>query len=140
MEQHVVVIGAGYAGLTAALRVSRRHRVTLIDPRTEFSERIRLHEVAAGRVAASVPLGELVAGRDITTVAATVVALDPVGRKVTLDDGLVVGYDRLVYALGSRTDTAGVPGVAAHAYTVERAGELSARLAQGGGTVAVVGG
>ncbi|MQS15878.1 FAD-dependent oxidoreductase [Streptomyces kaniharaensis] len=140
MQQHVVVIGAGYAGLTAALRVSRRHRVTLIDPRTEFSERIRLHEVAAGRAAASVPLGELVAGRDVTTVAARVVALDPDGRTVTLDDGVVVGYDRLVYALGSRTDTAGVPGVAEHAYTVERAGELSARLAQGGGTLAVVGG
>ncbi|MBD0741201.1 NAD(P)/FAD-dependent oxidoreductase [Streptomyces sp. CBMA152] len=140
MKRHVVVIGAGYAGLTAALRVSNRHHVTLIDSKSRFTERIRLHEVAAGHTNASVPLGDLVAGRDIETVTAHITSIAPDYHAVHLHDGTVITYDVLVYALGSRTDTTKVPGARDHTYTVERAVELSRRLAAGTGTVAVVGG
>ncbi|WP_371677525.1 NAD(P)/FAD-dependent oxidoreductase [Streptomyces sp. NBC_01276] len=139
-KQHVVVVGAGYAGLTAALRVSRGHRVTLVDPKEAFTERIRLHETAAGLPSTQVPLGELTAGRDIELVRARAAAIDPEGRRVVLDDGTALSYDRLVYALGSATDTTRVPGAAEHAYPLERAGELARRMAGGTGTVTVVGG
>ncbi|OLZ72326.1 hypothetical protein AVW11_04300 [Streptomyces amritsarensis] len=139
-KQHVVVVGAGYAGVTAALRVSRRHRVTLVDPKECFTERIRLHELAAGRVGAPVALRDLVAGREIDTVKATATSIDPDARTVLLDSGTTLTYDRLVYALGSSTDTTGVPGIGEHAYTLEQARELSDRLSRGSGTVTVVGG
>ncbi|GAA2094319.1 FAD-dependent oxidoreductase [Streptomyces albiaxialis] len=137
--RHVVVIGGGYAGLTAALRVSRSHRVTLIDATGTFIERIRLHERVAGRPGASVPLADLVAGRAVTTVTARVTALDPDRRTVGTHDGREFAYDRLVYALGSRTDTSRVPGANEHAYTLEHAAELNGRLLDGR-KVAVVGG
>ncbi|MGW2269712.1 NAD(P)/FAD-dependent oxidoreductase [Streptomyces yangpuensis] len=147
-KQHVVVVGAGYAGVTAALRVSRRHQVTLVDPKECFTERIRLHEMAAGRTGPPVALRDLVAGREINTVRATATSIDPGARTVLLDSGTTLTYDRLVYALGSSTDTTRVPGIAEHAYTLEQAQELSARLARGSGsgtgtrsgTVTVVGG
>ncbi|MFD9082747.1 NAD(P)/FAD-dependent oxidoreductase [Streptomyces erythrochromogenes] len=139
-KQHVVVVGAGYAGVTAALRVSRRHRVTLVDRKECFTERIRLHEMAAGRAGTPVVLRELVAGREINTVKAAVTSIDPGARTVLLDSGTTLTYDRLVYALGSSTDTTCVPGIGEHAYTLEQTQELSDRLSRGSGTVTVVGG
>lgn len=45
----VVVLGGGYAGTMAALRLAPYARVTLVDPSDRFTERVRLHELAAGR-------------------------------------------------------------------------------------------
>ena len=46
----IVVIGGGYAGVLAANRLQAHPdvTVTLINPRPEFVERIRLHQLAAG--------------------------------------------------------------------------------------------
>ena len=61
----VVVIGAGYAGAIATNRFlacldeseCARIRVTVMNPRAEFVERIRLHELAAGsRDSVAMPL------------------------------------------------------------------------------------
>ncbi|MEV5496597.1 FAD-dependent oxidoreductase [Nonomuraea fuscirosea] len=135
----ILVIGAGYAGLTTALRLDRTHRITLISADSSFRQRIRLHELAAGRPSVTIPLAELTAGTGIATVQARVSGIDPQARRVRTDDGRVFPYDTLVYALGSGTDVS-APGVAEHAYTAETAGELRARLEAGGGEVAVVGG
>ena len=137
--EDIVVIGAGYAGMTAALRLAPRHRVTLIDEKDSFVERIRLHEFASGRPSVTMPLAELTEGTGITTVTARVTGLDPHARTVRTQDGRSFRYTTLVYALGSTTDVS-APGVAEYAYTVERATELRKRLADGPGTVAVVGG
>jgi NADH dehydrogenase len=50
-----VCVGAGYAGVSCAVRLARRTRgtgtsVALVDPRPYFVERIRLHEDVAGEV------------------------------------------------------------------------------------------
>ncbi|SFB60152.1 NADH dehydrogenase, FAD-containing subunit [Amycolatopsis marina] len=136
---HVVVLGAGYAGLTTALRLGRGQRVTIVDTAADFTERIRLHEYVAGRPSVSIPLTEFTKGRDIATVRDTVTAIDPERRTVHTGGGREITYDILVYALGSRTDTR-TPGVAEHAFTVENASELRERVRAGAGSVAVVGG
>ncbi|MFI6298036.1 NAD(P)/FAD-dependent oxidoreductase [Nonomuraea sp. NPDC050790] len=135
----IVVIGAGYAGMTAALRLDRNHTITLISAADSFTERVRLHERAAGRPSVSTPLAELTRGTGIRTVEGVVTAVDADIRTVTLADGREFGYDTLVYALGSFTD-ASVPGVADHAFAAENAPGLAERLRAGGGRLAVVGG
>lgn len=138
-KQNIVIIGAGYAGLTTALRLDRKHRITLISADSHLTQRIRLHELAAGRPEVTVPLKELTKDTGITTVRGRVNAIDLDGKRVHTEDGREFAYDTLVYALGSRTDT-GVPGVAEHAYTAEQAGDLRARLDGGSGELVVVGG
>ena len=64
-EIRVVVLGAGYAGMIATNRFlgsltgpeRQRTSVTVVNPRSEFVERIRLHELAAGsRTSVTIPL------------------------------------------------------------------------------------
>jgi NADH dehydrogenase FAD-containing subunit len=134
----VVVIGAGYAGMAAAAqlgaRVKRRTdvRVTLVNPQERFTERMRLHMTATGQRLAALSIPDLLAGTGVRFERGWVTALDPATETVRIDDERVLPYDTLVYALGGVADTAAVPGVEDHAYTlnsVHDAGLLSERLA-----------
>ncbi|CAM5493402.1 NAD(P)/FAD-dependent oxidoreductase [Streptomyces abikoensis] len=149
----IVVLGAGYAGLTAALRLALNPRlaVTLIDPSDHFTERVRLHQLTACRPEMSVahPLSSLLRGTRIRHIAARAVDLDLAGRQLRTDDGRSLSYERLVYALGSVTDTRGTQdtqdiqatqATQERAYTAESAAELGKRLLDGPGRLAVVGG
>ncbi|MFJ9699662.1 NAD(P)/FAD-dependent oxidoreductase [Streptomyces fradiae] len=157
MQQHrIVVLGAGYAGASAAGRLARRlHRqdvaLTLVNAEPDFVERVRLHQLAAGQELRPRPLREMFGGTGVELRVARVTAVD-VDRKtvaVTGADGAAreeIAYDTLVYALGSQWDHGGVPGVAEHAHDVaSRAGALRLRdrlaaLAAGRPVVVVGGG
>lgn len=101
--QHVIVIGAGYVGLMCALQLAPAVRVTLVDPAGYFTERVRSHERAAGRPDITHPLSGFLGPAGITHLPARVTALVPGAREIRTDDGHVLRYDRLVYALGTRT-------------------------------------
>ncbi|MFG3000522.1 NAD(P)/FAD-dependent oxidoreductase [Streptomyces sp. NPDC048340] len=155
MEHRIVVLGAGYTGATAAGRLAKRLRpedvrITLVNPESDFVERVRLHQLAAGQDLAPRPFGEMFAGTGVELKLARVASVD-VDRKtvtVTAANGLgqeELGYDTLVYALGSGWNDGGVPGTAEHAHEVaSRPGalRLRERLAalDAGRPVVVVGG
>jgi NADH:quinone reductase (non-electrogenic) len=109
----VVVIGGGYAGALAASRLTRRDdvTVTLINPRPKFVERIRLHQLVGGSHGAVVDYREVLAER-VRLVVDTVTRIDAAGRSVTLATGGAVGYDYLIYAVGSASADHGVAGAA----------------------------
>ena len=101
---NIVVLGGGYAGLTAAARLAEAGMApTLIDAKDEFVERIRLHEVAAGSTPRSLPYAPFLAARGGTFRRAQVAALDADRHTLRLSDGDRVTYDVLVYAVGSAT-------------------------------------
>ncbi|MFF7988266.1 NAD(P)/FAD-dependent oxidoreductase [Kitasatospora xanthocidica] len=141
-RKRIVVLGAGYAGLTAAKGAGRHHHVTLVAPEERLLHRIRQHEAAAGRGRDWPAIGELARGRSIEHRRARAVELDLAGHKVLLDDGTALGYGTLVYALGSRTAWHDVPGAVEHAHPVERAAEVRRLIGEADrpGTLAVVGG
>lgn len=153
----VVVIGGGYAGLTAAARIGEAATdvsLTLIDVKPEFVERIRLHEIAGGSTARHLPYAGFMAARGGAFVQTRVLRIDTANRSVLIDrqdDGAngvadAVAYDTLVYAPGSFTDTQNVPGVDRYAScldTTEGSAALYSKLtslAESGGTVLIAGG
>ncbi|MBF6330352.1 FAD-dependent oxidoreductase [Nocardia transvalensis] len=115
-------------------------RVTVVNPRDVFVERIRLHEHAAGASDAVRPLRGLL-HRDLRLRVATVDAIAE--RSVQLDDGGALGFDYLLYAVGS-TAARGSTG-SENAYGIadlEDADALRTRLRRlpAGARVLVVGG
>ncbi|GAA1282157.1 oxidoreductase [Planotetraspora silvatica] len=145
----VLVLGAGYAGMAAAIqlaaRVKRREdvRVTLVNPQERFTERLRLHLSATGQQVAEMDIPELLEGTGAQFARGWVTAVDPDAKTVRIDDDRVLHYDTLVYGLGSLADTAAVPGVEDHAYnldSVQDAEVLADRLARLGRGTVVVGG
>jgi NADH:ubiquinone reductase (H+-translocating) len=125
LQTRIVVIGAGYTGMLAALGVARRGRgrvhVTLINPSEKFTERLRMHQIATGQRLAERRIPDLLTGTGIVFVQGWATGVDTAARMVTVsrvDEQVTVDYDTLVYAVGSTTDTARVPGVDAHAYTL----------------------
>jgi len=148
-DHHVVVLGAGYAGMAAAVQLAARAgrrknlTVTLVNAQDRFTERLRLHMTATDQELAELSIPEMLEGTDARFVRGWVTAVDAGAKTVRIDDDRVLNYDTLVYGLGSVADTAAVPGVEDYAYTVngpEEAEALAGRLAQlGSGTVVVAG-
>jgi NADH:quinone reductase (non-electrogenic) len=149
------VLGAGYAGLMAAMRLAKKTRpdvaITLVNAGDAFYERVRNHQLAAGESVGRHPLAGLLRGTRIRLVQAVVTGIDPAGRRVLVRGAggeaheQSIAYDYLVYALGSTSQTGRIPGAREHAYTLDHpsVAALSARLpdlARSGGRVLVVGG
>lgn len=146
----VLVLGGGYAGMLAATRAARQAgaRVTLIDRRPSFVQRIRLHEALAGATVPGIAYGPALARREVDFLQARVDGIDPARQEVRLWSGgsaQRLGYDALAIALGSAS-VAGAPGAAAHALrlndplAVTRGGASLRALAARGGQALVVGG
>ncbi|WP_433592037.1 NAD(P)/FAD-dependent oxidoreductase [Nocardia sp. CA-145437] len=140
-QHRIVVLGAGYAGLAAAREAikAKGAHVTVIDLHTEFVDRVRLHQVAAGQDVARWELRKTLAAKGIEFVNGRAEHIDTEARRVELATGEAVAYDSLIYALGSRADLSMVPGAAEFAHTVATSEDVR-RIPALAGRVAVVGG
>ncbi|OPC79685.1 oxidoreductase [Embleya scabrispora] len=152
-KHRVVVLGAGYAGAITAGRLAKRVHgddveITLVNAEPDFVERIRLHQLAAGQDLPRRPLRDIYANTDVRVRIARVASVDADRKTVELIDENgteSLGYDTLVYALGSTAAASEVPGVAEYAHSVsgrQGALRLRARLAEAAPdtTVLIVGG
>jgi NADH:ubiquinone reductase (H+-translocating) len=122
---HILVLGGGYAGIQAAVRLSGKARgkakITLVNAANTFVERIRLHQRAANQTLKQHPISKLLKGTGIDFVQGWVTDLDPDQRKVTINTesgAQTLTYDTLIYALGSFVDRDSVRGVREYAYAI----------------------
>ncbi|MGV0793599.1 NAD(P)/FAD-dependent oxidoreductase [Mycolicibacterium sp. XJ1819] len=120
---HVVVLGGGYAGTLAANRLRKGAGaadvdVTLVNPRPEFVQRIRLHQFVAGDYPAAVDFGTLL-GEGVTLVVDKATRIDTDAGQVELASGRTLGYDYVIYAVGSTAAVSdSVRGAAEFAYPI----------------------
>ncbi|HVG09161.1 MAG TPA: FAD-dependent oxidoreductase [Thermoanaerobaculia bacterium] len=140
----ILILGGGYAGVMAASRLvinGVRAEITLVDARTELVQRIRLHETLAGSTPKTLPY-RLLERKGVRFVQARVESLEPGRRKAVArtagGERLELEYDTLIYALGSRTASAPMPG----AVRLDDPAELrqAYERLQAGNRVLVVGG
>ncbi|MFG2986007.1 NAD(P)/FAD-dependent oxidoreductase [Streptomyces sp. NPDC048258] len=135
----VVVVGAGYAGTLAANRLAKKVKsaeITVINPRPDFVERVRLHQQLAGTATVATPLASML--RDgITSRVGTV---DKIGDgSVTLDDGTGVDFDYAFLAVGSTVQP--MPGtVPVGTWEGAEPARVALAALPAGSTVTVIGG
>ena len=109
---HVVVVGAGFAGMLAARGLRRAcARVTVIDRRNHHLFQPLLYQVATAGLGPNEiahPIRSVFRKQQNTTVMmAEVKGVDVVERLLTLDDGTELTYDYLVIAVGAKTSYLG---------------------------------
>lgn len=133
-SHQVVIVGAGFAGLTCARELAKNSavHVTVIDrnPYQTFSP--LLYQVATGGLPEddiAYPVRAAIPGVDFRR--GEVVRIDPLAKNLRLADATVIGWDDLVLATGSVGATFGVAGVAENALqmkSIQEAREIRRRL------------
>jgi NADH dehydrogenase len=141
--QRIVVLGAGFAGLWSAIGAARaldergiapdRVEVTVVNATPWHSIRVRNYE--ADLSGTRLPLADLLEPIGVKLAVAEFVGLSIADRTVTcaaVGKSFQLGYDRLVFALGSRLVRPPLPGLGEHAFDVDTydgAMRLAAHLA-----------
>jgi sulfide:quinone oxidoreductase len=125
MAAKVLVLGANFGGLTAALSVKAELGddvdVTVASPNDRFLFTPSLIWLPFGkrdREDITFPVEPTLADHGIDFVHAPATALDPVAKVVTLAGGRTLDYDHVVIATGYRNDVDLVPGFRENANTI----------------------
>ncbi len=142
----IVVLGAGYGGMSCITRLSRKLRkrgrsvgstspnekeeirLHLVDRHTYHLLETRLHERAVREAEVTVPISRLLRKRtNVSFHLGEVTRIDLDGKRVELDYGITsesgspryLRYDALVVALGSKTNFYQIPGLEEHAFQLK---------------------
>jgi NADH dehydrogenase len=103
-EQRIVILGAGYTGMLAAVRLARRTRkldttITLVNPSARFTERLRMHQIAAGQELAEHRIPEILDGSGVEFVQGWVTSIDAEAKQVCVDDTRTLHYDKMTMSV-----------------------------------------
>jgi len=126
----ILVLGAGFAGLWAALGAARKRdeigprandtEILVVDRNAYHNIRVRNYEVDLGDVA--LPLNGLLDPVGVRHSVAEITAIDPTQREVgvkTSSGADTLTYDRLVLTTGSELVRPAISGLAAHGFDVD---------------------
>jgi len=117
-KPRVVILGAGFGGLTAARAMSDDAQVTLVDRHNFQTFLPLLYQVSTAGLAAdhvAHPIRGALRKSGIAFRMGSPISIDHKNKSIKLDSSEVIEFDYLIVALGSATADFGVPGVTEHA-------------------------
>jgi NADH dehydrogenase len=130
MAKKILIVGAGFSGMWAALSAARladKHRdetveITVIAPQPELRGRPRFYEDDVPTLVA--PLQPLFDATGVSFLRGSVERIVPADKEVAWVDASGnaqrAGYDRLILASGSRVNRTQVAGAEAHAFDLDQ--------------------
>lgn len=117
-KPRVVILGAGFGGLTAARKMAGFADVTVVDRHNFQTFLPLLYQVSTAGLAAdhvAHPVRGALRKTGVQFRMGTPISVDHKNNSVKLDSSEVLDFDYLIVALGSATADFGVPGVTEHA-------------------------
>ncbi len=132
-KPRVVILGAGFGGLTAAKAMADFADVTVIDRHNFQTFLPLLYQVSTAGLAAdhvAHPIRSALRKTNVKFRMASPIFIDHKNKSVKLDSSEVLDFDYLIVALGSATADFGIPGVNEHALGMKSVNEAIAIRAQ----------
>ena len=126
LKPRVVILGAGFGGLTAARAMADFAQVTLVDRHNFQTFLPLLYQVSTAGLAAdhvAHPIRGALRKSGVQFRMGSPISVDHKNKSVKLDSSEVLEFDYLVVALGSATADFGVPGVNEHALGMKSVSE-----------------
>ena len=127
--KHVVIAGAGFAGVRLArkLRKQKNVTVTLINDSPDFRYCPSLYRAATGHKMGASRLSlewMLLDTSNINFVVGKVSGIDSKNKSIKLSDGSEINYDFVVFALGSVTTYFNIEGLHKHSVGMKTTEEI----------------
>lgn len=116
-KPRVVILGAGFAGLSAAKAMSSFANVTLVDRHNFQTFLPLLYQVSTAGLAAdhvAHPIRGALRNTGVAFRMGSPISVDHKNKSIKLDSSETISFDHLVVALGSATADFGIPGVQEH--------------------------
>lgn len=132
-KPRVVILGAGFGGLTAARAMAGTADVTVVDRHNFQTFLPLLYQVSTAGLAAdhvAHPIRGALRKTGIQFRMGSPISVDHKNKTVKLDSSEVLPFDQLIVALGSATADFGIPGVVEHALGMKSVNEAIAIRAE----------
>ncbi len=124
--KNIVVIGAGYGGITATLRLANlfrsdpTYRVVLVDRHPYHTLKTQLHEAAVHKSEVTIDIGRIIRKHNIEFQLGNVSSIDLVDRRIGVGKASLP-FEYLVLALGSQANFYNIPGLEKHSLPLQSA-------------------
>ncbi len=126
--KNIVVIGAGYGGITAALRLARlfrrlpQYKIHLIDKYPFHTLKTQLHEAAVHKRGVTIDIGRIIRNQRIVFHLGSATAIDLREKTILIGDQ-PFPFQFLLVALGSQTNFHNITGLEQYALTLQSASD-----------------
>jgi NADH:ubiquinone reductase (H+-translocating) len=132
-KPRVVILGAGFGGLTAARAMAETADVTVVDRHNFQTFLPLLYQVSTAGLAAdhvAHPIRGALRKTGVQFRMGSPISVDHKNKTIKLDSSEVLPFDQLIVALGSATADFGIPGVTEHALGMKSVNEAIAIRAE----------
>lgn len=119
MNKKIVILGAGYSGLQAALELhSKGYSCTLID-KNDFHELLPElpHILSNDELKTTIPIKNLIKDKSINFIQGEITKINYQKKQIELNDQNAVQFDYLVLAVGTNTNFFNIPGLEENSLT-----------------------
>lgn len=129
-KSKVLIVGAGFGGVKAALELSKHpehFEITLLSEELDFRYYPTFYHTATGGLKAqsSIPIKEILGDKPVRFVLGSAKTIDREKKLVRTADSRKFAYDDVIFALGTVTNFFGIKGLDTYSYSIKSLQEIA---------------